>query len=234
MRIGIGNTVPERSNLPGQSGGVPTPPGPTPLAQVNNVYSMEFDGINDYVTTSNNTIGNISNNAYTFSAWINITANSNIQTILSNRQFNSGNGWKWEINTGLSGYNNITFYIDSTHYVRVNNFSNYGSWVHLVVIINGASNNYVYINKVNQTLSNNFSTPFTIPDSTEPLIIGAQDDGAGGYTRSLNGNMDELAIWNTELTFTQIESIYNATETGKTADLSQLTTPPIKWYRMGD
>ena len=202
------------------------------VAGIANNYSMAFDGSLDYLTTSNNTIGNISNNAYTFSAWINITANSNIQTILSN--INSS-GWKWEINSGLSGFNNITFYIDSAHYIRVNNFSNYGSWVHLVAIINGASNNYIYINKVNQTLSNNFSTPFNIPDSTEPLIIGAQDNGAGGYTRSLNGNMDELAIWNTELTASQIAQIYNATSTGKTANLSTISGSNLKyWNRMGD
>ena len=31
-----------------------------------------------------------------------------------------------------------------------------------------------------------------------------------------------------------IEEIYNATSTGKTADLSTLSTPPTAWYRMGD
>ena len=80
-----------------------------------------------------------------------------------------------------------------------------------------------------------FSTPFTIPDSTKPLIIGAQDDGAGGYTRSLNGNLDELAIWNTELTASQIESIYNATGTNLTKDLTTVSgSNLIYWNRLGD
>ena len=42
----MGMPIPDLSNLPGASrpggGGTPVPPGPTPLAQVNNVYSMEF------------------------------------------------------------------------------------------------------------------------------------------------------------------------------------------------
>jgi len=39
-------------------------------------------------------------------------------------------------------------------------------------------------------------------------------------------------VFNTALTQEQIESIYNATTTGKTADLSSLS--PVAWYRMGD
>ena len=31
-----------------------------------------------------------------------------------------------------------------------------------------------------------------------------------------------------------IDEIYNATSSGKTADLSTMATPPIAWYRMGD
>ena len=45
--------IPDLSNLPGSSrpggGGTPTPPGPPPLAQVDNLYSYEFDGVNDYI-----------------------------------------------------------------------------------------------------------------------------------------------------------------------------------------
>ena len=76
MRIGIGNTVPERSNLPGQSGGVPTPPGPTPLAQVNNVYSMDFDpvssqyidcGDSDNLSFSTNTTNDL---PFSISGWV--------------------------------------------------------------------------------------------------------------------------------------------------------------------
>ena len=53
-----------------------------------------------------------------------------------------------------------------------------------------------------------------------------------------NGKLDEVALFNTALTATQLLSIYNATEVvsgvNKTADLNDLTTPPVKWYRMGD
>ena len=32
----------------------------------------------------------------------------------------------------------------------------------------------------------------------------------------------------------QVLEIYNATSSGKTADLSSMATPPVAWYRMGD
>ena len=47
-----------------------------------------------------------------------------------------------------------------------------------------------------------------------------------------NGKIDEVAVWNTALTATDVQNIYNATTTGKTADLSSLS--PVAWYRMGD
>ena len=50
-----------------------------------------------------------------------------------------------------------------------------------------------------------------------------------------DGNMDELAIWNTELTSTQIQSIYDATSTNLTKDLTTVSgSNLIYWNRMGD
>ena len=31
-----------------------------------------------------------------------------------------------------------------------------------------------------------------------------------------------------------ISDIYDASDSGKTADLSEMSTPPVAWYRMGD
>ena len=58
MFMGMGMPIPDLSNLPGASrpggGGTPVPPGPTPLAQVNNVYSMEFDSLSSqYIDLGN-------------------------------------------------------------------------------------------------------------------------------------------------------------------------------------
>jgi len=63
-------------------------------------------------------------------------------------------------------------------------------------------------------------------------MIGAQWNTDTQY--QWVGKIDEAAVFNTALTAQEVLGIYNATEAGKTADLNDLTTPPIKWYRMGD
>ena len=50
-----------------------------------------------------------------------------------------------------------------------------------------------------------------------------------------NGKMDEVAIWDTALTSTQIQSIYDATSNNLTKDLSTIEPSNLKyWNRMGD
>jgi hypothetical protein len=50
-----------------------------------------------------------------------------------------------------------------------------------------------------------------------------------------NGSIDEVAIWNTALTSTQVSEIYNATDTNLTKDLTTVSgSNLIYWNRMGD
>ena len=53
-------------------------------------------------------------------------------------------------------------------------------------------------------------------------------------TQWFEGGIDELAAFDYTLDAGQVTEIYNATSTGKTADLSSMATPPVAWYRMGD
>jgi len=51
-----------------------------------------------------------------------------------------------------------------------------------------------------------------------------------------SGYLDEIAVWESILTSSDITAIYDATDIPgkKCADLSSMTTPPVAWYRMGD
>ena len=58
-------------------------------------------------------------------------------------------------------------------------------------------------------------------------------DSASGYY--FDGIIDEVGIWNTALTSTQVAEIYNATGTNTTKDLSTIEPSNLKyWNRMGD
>ena len=217
MRIGIGNTVPERSNLPGQSGGAPTPPGPTPLAQVNNVYSMEFDGINGELIRLNDSVDLGLNS--TISLWANFSSTLNFVIL------------------GNSLTSNYLLYIDATNiYVRINNvFKTFAhsmvlnQWYNIILVRTGDSIE-VFQNGNSLGTQTGYGTTF----NTKINTIGSNP--AGNFP--VIGKIDEVAFFNTALTQDQVSSIYNATEVvagvSKTADLNDLTTPPVKWYRMGD
>ena len=94
---------------------------------------------------------------------------------------------------------------------------NVGQWYHFVGVYDG-SNVLLYVN-------------------------GALFDGTSTLTGSLQNTTSEFFIGKrgfstTALTAQEVKSIYLATGivsgVSKTADLNYLTTPPVKWYRMGD
>ena len=113
-----------------------------------------------------------------------------------------------------------------------------GVWYHLAVTYDGsqaaADRVVVYVDGVDVGAANGANSG-TIPAATPnlgniPIELGT--DEAVGAGRLLNGYMDEVALWTTTLSPTDVQNIYNATTTGKTADLSSLS--PVAWYRMGD
>ena len=117
-------------------------------------------------------------------------------------------------------------------------FTSTGVWYHLAVTYDGsqaaADRVLVYVDGVDVGAANG-STTGTIPAATPnlgniPIELGT--DEAVGAGRLLNGYMDEVALWTTTLSPTAVQNIYNATTTGKTANLSSLS--PVAWYRMGD
>ena len=193
------------------------------LAQINNVYSMEFDGASDFITISNP----ISlPNDFTISAWIYPTRVDNSYEM---------------IYTQGDGPGAVPFYFsvqDTKLHVYITgiyqtglNFITADEWQHVAVTRTSGVLN-LYRNGVEY----NGSRP------TQNGTINTNNPGViGKWYNSLHyfkGNIDEVGIFNTALTDTEIERIYNATAlvggVVKTADLSQLTTPPLKWYRMGD
>ena len=105
-----------------------------------------------------------------------------------------------------------------------------GNWNNIVVSNNGSTTK-LYLDGVEK----GSTTDSVNYNASCPLTVGQNIAGGNFWTSAL---FDEIGIFNTALTEAEILSIYNATAVvdgvNKTADLSQLTTPPLKWYRMGD
>ena len=209
-------------------------------AQANNIYSMAFDGTNDYVNAGTGLFTGSTISTISISCWIKTTAglaNAIISKDLAtntNRVFLlqlSGNNLFWQ-NTVPSG--TTTFQNLSTVGVTLTD----GNWHHIVVTYeagstSGTAEKKIYVDgQVKATASQ--ATLYDIYNNPSvPIEIGRRGDA----NRYFDGNIDEVAIFDYVLSERQIkQDIYNGTTSGKTADLNNNSnlTPPIAWYRMGD
>ena len=208
------------------------------LAQVNNVYSMEFDGINDYIDCGDSdslSFGNGSTDSpFSISAWINMDDATRFRIV---SKFDSTSNGEYIFTVGGSDLLTVNLY-DSSENAYIGKkyntaLTSYQSqWIHVVVTYDGTSSSSgikLYLNSSRVAdIDNNSGNYTAMENTTQPFFIGQQ---SGSYA---DGKMDEVSIFNVELTAQEVKSVYLATETGKTADLNDLTTPPVKWYRMGD
>ena len=210
------------------------------LAQVNNVYSMSFDGTNDYIDLGDSddlSFGNSSTDSpFSISAWVNMTDATSFVTIAKDATSNR----EYVIRT-LTDDKLYFYLLDNVNGGYIGRISSgtvtsyQGTWIHTVYTYNGNSSSSgvkIYLNGSQVDNTNYQGDSYTaMSNTTTSLSIGRQEHGVGNYA---NGKIDEVAVFNVAVTAQEVQSIYNATETGKTADLNDLTTPPIKWYRMGD
>ncbi|KKU57535.1 MAG: hypothetical protein UX80_C0014G0002, partial [Candidatus Amesbacteria bacterium GW2011_GWA2_47_11b] len=178
-------------------------------------YALNFDGSNDLVSVTSSSSAN-GLTTMTVEGWIytNGAGGGNFGRIIrkGNTASPSGSNMYWDVHIGSSAANYLTF--------RAGYLTNFGqwdtptitllnTWTHFAVVYtHGDPNNNptMYINgsAVTATRSSNPSGS-PISDNTT-MAIG--DWGTG--TRSFNGIIDELAVFNTTRTATQIAADYNA------------------------
>ena len=95
------------------------------------------------------------------------------------------------------------------------------SWSHIALIRDSSNNVKAYINGVQRGPTDSSGATTTV----DIQYLGSNITSAGN---SLHGNMDEVALWDSDQT-SNLAAIYNS---GVPADLSGLS--PTHWWRMGD
>jgi hypothetical protein len=185
------------------------------VAGISNVYSMNFDSASsDYINFPDISLSG----EFTVSFWmkpdafngvvIGDSANANWLRIDSTTQtdLKINNQTKVEWDSG------VTF---ST-----------GEWQH--VVLRRDSSNVCTIFRNGTHYTNNSPT---LSGTFGPLNKIGQNGGINYF----NGKLDEVAVWNTALTSTQVSEIYNATSTNLTKDLTTVSgSNLVYWNRMGD
>ena len=202
-----------------------------------NAYSMNFDGTDDYlslpsVVTPSATSGTISawvkTSSSSFGPIFNVSSNASGDTgYWTGFQFSGAFPGKLEFGHRPSGGNYILYTSASTY--------NDGNWHHVMVTSNGVSYR-LFIDGSEDTSAtasgtNNSSVAggwigdMTVKNSCN---IGAQRRNADSNNGYFNGNLDEVAVWDSDRS-SDISTIYNSGTPGNLLPLN-----PNHWWRMGD
>lgn len=173
-----------------------------------NTYSVTLDGVDDQITGANGSLG-ITGTSWTYcfrARW---------GTLPSSGFFNA-----------FSSYTPSLIRVSSTYFRPYSSFANrifYPSggvvadkWYFLAVVQDGTSHSY-YVKSSTDDLSQ------TVTGSASQLPIGPTIIGAG------TSYVDELASFNSALSSSDIDAIYNS---GTPIDLTSYS--PASWWRMGD
>ena len=186
-----------------------------------NTYSIDFDGTDDYVSTGLDVGGS---SALTVSAWVKLDSVSASLGFVS-QNFASGNrtfrlAFFPSLNSmwfEVYGPNSYAGYQDASIAT--------GTWYHLAGVYNG-SNTVCYVNGVASTTTSGLHQSGTgnLDTCTTNVDIGNQ--ATTGY---MDGKIDEVGVWTSALSASDITAIYNS---GAPADLASYS--PVGWWRMGD
>jgi len=206
--------------------------GGTPSFQ--NLNSFSFDGIDDYFMGVGGYTSLSSGTAMSVSVWF----KSSTYTTLG-RLLNIGKHVDIYQNSALYSNTQGTF----TYRLR-GNFGNSfatlgggtnlgvanlvdGQWHHICFTWNGATTTAKVYEDGVLKVTNTSASGTLNSSTTDAYSIGAEANG----NRPIDGLIDEAAIWTTELSTTDVATIYN---NGAPNNLNDLSTPPTTWSRMGD
>jgi hypothetical protein len=205
--------------------------------QIANNFSMSFDSASStYFNAGNPTELQITGDI-TVSAWFKSTYNGSSSVMIAVKGYYGNGTISWQLYLrGSGGGVGFDYYGGNTVATRV--YAQYtvaqndGQWHHLVGVKSGSSS-ILYLDGVQVTTG--VGTQASIYNSSENLTIGATSNNASNF----DGEIDEVAIWDTALNAGQIfNDLYQptATATNKTADIANNPNlpNPVAWYRMGD
>ena len=180
-------------------------------------HSFNFDGSNDYLDAGNGqSLGFSGADAFSISAWVYADVVNANQVILAFGSDTSSSPEGKRVAMFLASTAKPTLAFWGNDVVSAGTISA-GQWVHLAMTFAGgnrtSANSKIYINGVSQTLSGGTASALDLSDM-DFIHIGADQTP----DQEFNGLIDEVAIWDTALSASDVTSVYN---NGKVVDLSK-------------
>ena len=190
-----------------------------------NTYSVDFDGTNDHATTATSVL-NFYNTGGSISAWIKPSSVTGTQTSPHlNRSIISKANVYFGLNINEAGYPIIHFYDGAVREIVATTQVSTSSWMHICATWS-TTGSAIYVNGTSEATSSNTPADIDSGQTAGNVYIGRTQNASSDH---FGGLIDELAVFNTELSSSNVTSIYNS---GTPDDISSFS--PVNWWRMGD
>lgn len=158
---------------------------------------FDFDGVDDYLSVN---VSDFDSDArFSVSFWFNADV-WNVYGVSSSILSKTDNSDGWAVGNRYIDGAKLRFLSNHGNIKSVSDFVT-GVWYHVVIVQEDADNAYIY---VNGELDNSGDNGWVSHDST-PLIVG-NDEPSNGF--EFNGRVDEVAIFDTNLSASEVRSIY--------------------------
>ena len=182
-------------------------------------YSVSFDGVDDYIDLGNSSTLNPAN--ITVSMWIKPHVLTSWDYLFTRGTADYVEAYRFEVGAtqliAVFGDGTTNGYIERAHGM-VND-----QWYHIAMTYDGATA-ALYVDGAQ--LGATASISIVMEQDSDTTTIGQPLAGAGSY---FDGEIDEVAMWDSALSAAQILAIYNG---GTPESLSPYS--PVSWWRMGD
>ena len=182
-------------------------------------YSLAFDGTNDYVELG----GAFNYNVHSISAWIKVNADTTSKAIFDYRDANNDG-----IYLAIDDGERISYQINNADGLYTTPLTA-DVWYHIVATNNGSVST-IYLNGVSVETADTSSETVNIAGTYPPRIAARSHSSPNNY---FNGNISEVAIYNSALTANQVKTIYNGREPYNHKE-GVASGNLQAWYRMGD
>ena len=201
-------------------------------ASFTNQYSLDFNGVDMYAELGNVTSLNGSAVA-SWSLWVNRDDVTRNEVAISQ----SGAGTDRQFYLRFVGNNRIDLFLNNLIMFRDSSlnvtFAN-NTWYNIVLTYNGANTPNsakcnLYINGVKETNTTGYNVS-SLNSSSSNFNIGRHQNGASSYNNFFDGNIDEIALFDKELSQSEVTAIYNSNVPGDLTGHANLTD----WWRCGD
>lgn len=160
-----------------------------------NTKALDFDGSNDYVAIADDSTLDLTGD-FSITMWINMDGLSGFPMLISKRAAISTHAWQFYSTSSKLAFNNGGGILNSTTSIST------GTWYHVGMTFSNGSVTFYLNGSADGTGT---STNTTNPTTTTEVTIGKAFNG-----NYVDGKIDEVAIFNAELSATQISNIYNS------------------------